>query len=99
MESKNQMEIGSWRRSQYFEKLWPDFKLDIWENKFDHAISSFEWTGDGEIDYRRMADVFYQAGYNLATEIIQSGADNAKTDSWLLADFFMFRQAIELILP
>ncbi len=96
MKSENQ--TGSWRRSQIFDELWPDIRLDIWKPKFNHPKTKFDWTGDRETDYLQMADDFYQAGYGLANEIIQAGFDNIKTDSWLLADFFMFRQAIELVL-
>ena len=92
------MDIGSWRRSKHFEELWPDDKMSIWEVKTNCSKSTFDWVGVNELDYLRLADSFYHAGYSLANEIIQSGFDNQKTDSWLLADFFMLRQAIELIL-
>lgn len=98
MSDSSKTQIGSWQRSEFFEKLWPKDRLLLWQLDPKDEISKIVWSGQRDVDFRNMADLYYDAGYKIADEIIQSGYDNLKTDTWLLAGFFMFRQAIELIL-
>ncbi|MGD8196379.1 hypothetical protein [Lacticaseibacillus paracasei] len=92
------MEFGRWRENDEYNLLWPDDELDFWKLLPNGQVHTHNWSGIHWKDYLEAADEYYDAGVRIANEIILSGHDNRKTDCWFLADTFMFRHAIELLL-
>ncbi|WP_125707445.1 hypothetical protein [Lacticaseibacillus porcinae] len=90
--------MGSWHGSREFDALWPDTSLDFWNICDDEEKVFLKWKGSRIEDYLDLADAYFESAVSVANEIMHAGHDNMKDDTWFLADLFLFRQAIELII-
>ncbi|MFC0378739.1 hypothetical protein ACFFHY_04285 [Levilactobacillus acidifarinae] len=64
----------------------------------DFPTRGIQWEHNYRNDYLNLALQYKMAGVDVLNEIINSGHDNSKEDTWFLAGSFMLRQSIELIL-
>lgn len=78
------------------ELLYPSEKLDFWKIKSASNRLTIKWSGDSFDDYKKLGYNFYECGYKIFTEVICSGHDNEKSDSWFFTGIFLIRQGMEL---
>lgn len=76
--------------------LWPEEYKDFWviENQ-EHTVN-ISWTKNPFQDYMKLSIDFFDCGFHVIENVIESGHDNTKSDMWFMPGVFMIRQSIEL---
>ncbi|AMJ41416.1 hypothetical protein [Anaerotignum propionicum] len=76
--------------------LWPSENMDF--EKVDNAEYQVEvkWSKKPFWDYKNLSYQFYNCGFQVFNNVIESGHDNVKSDMWFLTGIFMIRQSMEL---
>ena len=76
--------------------LWPEKGRSIWEIRDTSFELEIKWQKKPYDDYKRLALNYYDCGYALFVDIINSDHDNVKTDMWFLSAIYLMRQSLEL---
>lgn len=80
------------------EYIWPPDNDDFFKiNNYDNVVK-IEWTKDLFVDYSKLAEDFWNCGYSVLKEVVDSGHNNVKSDMWFLTGIFLVRQSIELLI-
>lgn len=76
--------------------LWPSKDMNFWRINSDDDKLTIKWSHKYFDDYKLLSYQFYECGYETFVDIISSGHDNIKSDTWFLTAIFLLRQSIEL---
>lgn len=76
--------------------IWPSVGMDLWKINDESASVTVKWSRDCFKDYKLLAYQFYECGYKTFEEVISSGHNNVKSDTWFLTGVFLVRHSIEL---
>lgn len=78
--------------------IWPSADMNFWKIAKQTASVTIRWSHDCFEDYKNLAYRFYECGYKTFEEVVGSGDDNVKSDTWFLTGIFLIRQSLELSL-
>ncbi|MBB6447060.1 hypothetical protein [Bacillus benzoevorans] len=82
------MDLGKW--------LWPSAGMDFWKIEDTEYQVEIKWSLNPFLDYKELSYKFYNCGFHIFKNVIESGHDNVKSDMWFLPGIFMLRQSMEL---
>ncbi|MGL5550492.1 MAG: hypothetical protein ACRDD4_12410 [Culicoidibacterales bacterium] len=75
---------------------WPQQGMDFWKiNNRDFQVE-IKWSKNTFEDYKDLAYDFYNSGYQVFKEVVESSHDNIKSDMWFLPAIFLVRHSLEL---
>ncbi|MQS89722.1 hypothetical protein [Companilactobacillus mishanensis] len=89
---------NNWIGDTELNNLFPQNNLDMFTILDDNNLLHLTWSHKLEEDYLEMADEYFMDGVKIMREVINSGHDNLKDDTWFLSGMFILRQSIELSL-
>lgn len=70
--------------------------MDFWKIENEENKIIVEWSHNYFEDYKLLAYQFYECGCQTFKEVISSGHNNVKSDTWFLTGIFLVRHSIEL---
>lgn len=76
--------------------FWPSKNMDFWKIENAEYKVTISWSHKYFEDYKKLSYQFFECGYRTFCEVIRSGHDNVKSDTWFLVGIFLVRQSIEL---
>lgn len=76
--------------------IWPSDDMNFWKINSDENKVMVKWSHNYFEDYKLLAYQFYECGCQTFDEVIRSGHDNIKSDTWFLTGIFLIRHSIEL---
>lgn len=76
--------------------IWPSADMDFWKINNEETSVNIKWSHNCFEDYKKLAYHFYECGYNTFIDVIESGHDNVKSDTWFLTGIFLVRHSLEL---
>lgn len=79
-----------------FSMAWPTDSMDFWKIENIGDVVTVRWSHNYFEDYKVLAFNFFECGYYTFAEVIRSGHDNIKSDTWFLPGIFLMRHSIEL---
>lgn len=76
--------------------FWPTEEMDFWKiNNIEYQVE-IKWSKDLFLDYKDLSYQFYDCGFQVFYNVVESGHDNVKSDTWFLTAIFLLRQSMEL---
>lgn len=76
--------------------IWPSASMNFWKINNQATSVNIKWSRNCFADYKELAYQFYECGYKTFAEVINSGYNNIKSDTWFLTGIYLVRHSLEL---
>lgn len=78
------------------DRTCPNSDMSIYNIDNDSNTIEIKWSHNLFEDYKNLAYQYYLCGYKTFEDVINSGHDNVKSDSWFLTGIYLVRHSLEL---